>query len=343
MRGIAVIAVVCDGAAVNRGFIQMHVPRTVTKSGVVFDTLNLAAPDRPLFFISDAPHLLKTCRNNLYSSGHVPQKSKTGNPVRILTKNGQKMEWSTIRRLYNANRSDTLRKGYKLNSDAVFLTSKSVMRVPLAENVMNREIADLIRQKGWSDCEELAVYLEHVHDMFRMLNGAHTTHAARTREPLYNAYTSVNDPRFEMLDKILKYFEEWDEEVQKLPLKKKEERAKRILSRETLAGIEITIRGFSGAVKFLLNAGTKFINATVFSQDCLEHYFGRQRCSQGGNRNPDALTYLQNQRNIAAQSGLAFVGRKRGNCAVQPLTLDDFDAKIPKKKKIRKKLEMPEN
>lgn len=35
---------------------------------VVHKTLNVYAPDRFIYFVSDAHHLLKTFRNNLYSS-----------------------------------------------------------------------------------------------------------------------------------------------------------------------------------------------------------------------------------------------------------------------------------
>jgi len=65
---VKVIALVCDGAPTNRAFIKMHTPLTKLKSKVVFDTLNFASPEeRPLFFISDVCHLIKTIRNCLYN------------------------------------------------------------------------------------------------------------------------------------------------------------------------------------------------------------------------------------------------------------------------------------
>ena len=36
---------------------------------VVYKTVNLFAPDRYIYFIADAPHLMKTARNALYHSG----------------------------------------------------------------------------------------------------------------------------------------------------------------------------------------------------------------------------------------------------------------------------------
>ena len=64
------VAAVSDGASQNRTFYRMH-------SGLddhpdvdaVYKTVNLFAPDRYIYFIADAPHLVKTARNALYHSG----------------------------------------------------------------------------------------------------------------------------------------------------------------------------------------------------------------------------------------------------------------------------------
>ena len=68
ISGIAVIAFVSDGCTVNRAFIKKHKPVTILPNGVIFDTVNKAAPHRVLYFLSDVPHLLKTIRHCLYSS-----------------------------------------------------------------------------------------------------------------------------------------------------------------------------------------------------------------------------------------------------------------------------------
>ena len=63
--GVRIIAFICDGCAINRAFIKMHTPsHDVRKSKVVYATVNKAAPERQLFFVSDVPHLLKTLRNS---------------------------------------------------------------------------------------------------------------------------------------------------------------------------------------------------------------------------------------------------------------------------------------
>lgn len=56
-----VIAGVADKAAANQRFIDMH---GGSQTANIF-----AGEERDIFFLSDAPHLLKTIRNNLASSG----------------------------------------------------------------------------------------------------------------------------------------------------------------------------------------------------------------------------------------------------------------------------------
>lgn len=59
--GFKVLALTCDGASTNRTFLKLH---QFSNDDVVYKTTNpYADEDRPLFFISDPPHLIKTVRN----------------------------------------------------------------------------------------------------------------------------------------------------------------------------------------------------------------------------------------------------------------------------------------
>lgn len=57
--GFKVLALTADGASCNRKFFKMH-----SQDKCVYKTENIYSSDkRPLFFISDVPHLMKTVRN----------------------------------------------------------------------------------------------------------------------------------------------------------------------------------------------------------------------------------------------------------------------------------------
>ena len=58
---LKVIATTSDKASANQRLIKMH--------GSLYKARNMFAPERYIYFFSDAPHLVKTVRNNLHSSG----------------------------------------------------------------------------------------------------------------------------------------------------------------------------------------------------------------------------------------------------------------------------------
>ena len=64
--GFKVLAFVSDGASCNRKFYSMHGKGSAGISHKI--TNPYAAEDRPIFFISDIPHLLKTVRNSWANS-----------------------------------------------------------------------------------------------------------------------------------------------------------------------------------------------------------------------------------------------------------------------------------
>ena len=67
MNMLKVLAVTCDGASPNQKLFKMHfhmTPKDEMNLDVTYQTVNLFSPEkRFIYFISDAPHLLKTDRN----------------------------------------------------------------------------------------------------------------------------------------------------------------------------------------------------------------------------------------------------------------------------------------
>lgn len=310
-NGLKVLSFICDGHPVNRAFFKMHTPITKkTHFGVVFDTLNFCAPiERPIFFISDLCHVLKTMRNGFYNSGEGSKKP------RWLIKNGEHIEWKTIVRLYLMYKNCNFRKSYKLNAKNVFPNSYSKMRVRDAAQVLSDTIALDIEQQKWPHTSETVKFIRYCNKFFDCLNGAHSSQAGRHRKPDLAAYTSLDDERFTWLnDVFLMYLVEWREEVEAMPWTPRvKERS--LLPRTTYEGIELAIKGIEGATKYFLDpekGGGKFVMARVFSQDPLEQHFSGQRARGGGNRNPNVSAFQHQQVRSALQRDLG-VGKKRGN------------------------------
>ena len=88
--GLRVRAWTCDGASANRKFFQMHEAVGVgTYQGITYSIVNRYDHDRVIYFICNAPHLIKTVRNHLVNS-HGNQNSKS------LMKEGISISWSHI-------------------------------------------------------------------------------------------------------------------------------------------------------------------------------------------------------------------------------------------------------
>lgn len=188
-------------------------------------------------------------------------------------------------------------------------------------------------------------FLGRFNELVDNLNGAHSAQHKKLNNPRLAPYESTNDFRFEELIQFWKYMQDWREEVNALPNMSKEDKAAKLLSVQTLKGLEITIRSFICCTKFLLRNGTKFIMARVFQQDPIEHYFSQQRGALGGSRNPDCAAYYRNVGLIHVQGKMKM---KRKGSNTEHVQGDEEEYSRPLKKRPRKLaprslLPIPEN
>ncbi|KAE8738331.1 hypothetical protein FOCC_FOCC016192 [Frankliniella occidentalis] len=351
--GVWVIAMVCDGFSTNRAFIRMHTPVTPNENNIVFDTVNKAARHRNLYFIADVPHLLKTVRNCFLNSRWDKLKSR-----RRMVKNNKKISWDFIVKLYNSKKHKSLRKAFKLNPMNVFPDSYSRMKVKYAAEVLSRTVAQALEDEKWVDASETIKFIRLVNDWFDCLNGAHSAVGKKKRNDRLNPYKREDDPRFKQLEEFLEYLEEWKRETESINItgnsvansvnnngeldeseiddgglidEPETPRSKRILSKQTLEGIEMTTRAFPLMIKFLLREGADFINARVFTQDPLEQHFSKVRAGQGGSSNPNSYQVLARNRTIHTIGQLG-MKRRRGNAGEIGDTIEVTNEPLPKRK-----------
>jgi len=335
VNGMEVIAMVADNASTNRRFFQSQkvMPGYGEGAKAVYCTPNRYDLDRPVFLLTDPPHLLKTTRNCLYSSGRKRTNGK--GYIRLLTKNGQRILWDTVLQLYNTEMKNTLKKYYKIKQGDVQLNSYSIMKVNSAAHILSQTTVDAARDNGWTDAEEFAVLCEKVNAAFEMLNGTYSDEGRRKRNYRLNTYESLEDQRFEELLEIWDYFDEWKAEIDRQYPEK--QRNHYLLSVQTHEGWERTLKGFHGAVRYALAvaeaSGDKaFINARKLSQDDLEHYYGKQRAKTGSNTHPSLHEALRSNVQMHVQRKLSFKGGKKGTTAVNTaISLEDLSAPLQKR------------
>ncbi|KAK3928272.1 Relaxin-3 [Frankliniella fusca] len=285
---------------------------------------------------------------------------------RRLEKNGQKIMWSTIVDLYNHQKNKNLRLCPKLNLQSVFLNGYSKLKVKYVACVLSRSVAQMLEDLKWENTAETVNFIRKTNDFLDMLNGAHSQQGHRSRNENLNPYCSTSDHRFGALEGFLNYLQEWraDAEAKGFTnitvdtstqdaapdhqdvddpfdpndeeLVQEDPASVRQLPLQTVEGIQITVRGFIGAVKFLLCAGTRFINARVFCQDPLEQYFSKQMSKCGGSTNPNQYQVQVNQRLIHMANDMACASHS-GNTEVQKTSKAKAlsDEPLPKRRKTK--------
>ena len=213
--GFKVILSCCDGAPENRAFMVMNgCSETVSKTINPFSNLHL-------IFMSDPPHLIKKLRNNIYNSGHKENSSRY---TRCLMLDSKNILWDHI---YSVYLRDKRRHIFStdLRSSHVYLDSLSKMRVKLAVQVLNSKVRkDMERfesdptistQKFICNCEKL----------WGVFNDD---------KPL----SSATDSRVIDLDNVLKFFNDWkDELASKFP--NKSERSSHFITWQTMFDLQV--------------------------------------------------------------------------------------------------------
>lgn len=326
-----VIATTSDGASPNRRFYRLHKPLHGDADGdVCYRTINLYAPHRYVYFFSDAPHLVKTVRNCLKSSG-------SGSFTRYMWNNGQYILWQHITEIFYQDIDSGLKLLPKLTYEHVNLNAYSVMRVNLAAQVLSASVAAVLKSLGPPEATATAKLCEMVDSFFDCLNVRSRTEHGRKRKPFLAPYTSLDDRRFQFLMDFLEYLRLWKESTERRPGNfTQNARGRMFLSWQTHEGFKLTVSSAIEATKFLLEEGMEFVLTERFCQDPLEEYFGKQRQLGRRSDNPDIHKFGYNsntiriQRSISCQSGNTR-GRKEKERAWEQVT----DAKLPCRKKSK--------
>ena len=185
-----VIAATSDGASPNRRFFRLHKPLDGNADGdVCYRTINLYAPHRFIYFFADAPHLVKTTRNCLKSSG-------SGTCTRYMWNDGLYVLWQHIAEMFYQDADNGLKLLPKLTFEHVNLTAYSVMRVNLAAQVLSASVASVLKAFGPPEAEGTAKLCEMMDGFFDSLNVRSTTEHQRKRKPFLAPYISDEDRRY---------------------------------------------------------------------------------------------------------------------------------------------------
>lgn len=137
-----VVAATSDGAYPNRRFYRLHKELNAGAGGdLCYRTVNFYAPHHFIYFFSDAPHLVKTTRNCLKSSG-------SGTCTRHMWNDGNYILWQHITEMFFQDVDNRLKLLLRLTYDHINLNAYSVMRVNLAAQVLSASVASVLKTFG---------------------------------------------------------------------------------------------------------------------------------------------------------------------------------------------------
>jgi len=328
--GLKVVVSTSDKAPENQKLYALH--GEPGEHEVCFKTVNLGNPgpdDRFIYFISDPPHLLKTIRNNLASSG-------SGSNTKLLWNNGHHLLWRHIADLYYQDQRNGLARLPRLSRDHISLTSHSIMKVKLAAQVLSCTVGSVMEAYGPEEAQETARFIKLVDRFFDCLNVRHLDEAHRKRKPDLRAYTEVEDVRFAFLETVfLQYLQDWKLSVDQRIGYTRLEKQKMFLTHQTYRGIIMTVKAFIAVTKYLLQNGVTYVLSNKFCQDPIEEHFGRHRWMGRTHDNPNIRQFGHQENSIRMQRDLSLMIQPRGNVTRQQNGSCSVSAS-PVKKKARK-------
>ena len=307
-----VVATTADGATANRRLFKMHEEMCDLNhdndKDVIYKVLNMYATDRYIYFFSDAPHLLKTCRNCLFHSG-------SGRHSRLMWNNGKELLWTHISSAFHQDQQNGLHLMPRLSMEHIELNSYSVMRVGLAAQVLSKTVSSVLRKFFGENSNATADFCENVNKFFDCFNVRSPKEGELRRNPDLAPYTSDTDYRFRWLeDDFLGYLKDWQESIQKREGNYDDSaKAKMFISWQTYEGLKISIYSLIGVTKFLLANGAEYVLTNKLCQDPVEEYFGRQRAIGRRCDNPSMREFGYNDNKLRIQrSILSLQGNTKG-------------------------------
>ncbi len=146
-----------------------------------------------IYFVSDAPHLVKTVRNCVANSDRHRL-------TRKLWINGKSISWMHIVDLYREHCEDLLySKCPKLKQDHINLTAFSTMKVNLAVQIFSTTAANALEESYGTHAQETVKLLRHMNMFFDCANSRSLTEGTHKRKDNLKPYKDPVEPRWRMI------------------------------------------------------------------------------------------------------------------------------------------------
>ena len=185
------------------------------------------------------------------------------------------------------------------------------MRVSLAKVIFETRTIEAVDELLGDRFDMTVTYLRHVHGIFWIMLWG---------EP----FNSASDPRFDQLRQHLKWFKDWQADVEKNTAEQtKKDSAKFFLAWQTWQNLTV-ITGWIMAVRtFLLEHHGYYVVGKRITQSCVESLFSRVRQMGGGGRQPQLVVYRSCIAAIRVMGDVSAFNMTKANVIESELNLSD--------------------
>lgn len=306
--GFQILYTCMDGAQCNRTFMHINMHDSpdnyVTTSPCSLNNVVL---------MMDFSHVVKKMRNNIIKSG--VQEGCTRN---LTLANGDTIQWQMFKDAYNWDLENALAIHRKLTHEHLYPNTQEKMRNHLAEEVLNLDMLNLLKQ-----------YQSYLGQKGAVLNGAvELVSQTATFIQIFRDVRPVkntNDDRLNSLSQICKWFSDWKTSVEQSNHKNK---YARIMSLQCHEDIQACGIGFIQLCKIVEDKfkSAVYICPALINSDVVENHFNQQRSTyNGANTNPNILQYSKTQNSIML--GQTNISRK-GNAYKSKLVTQPYGFSI---------------
>lgn len=269
--GFHIVLLTSDNSSINSNVI-----RNLTNNGNQSFFYSKNHPDRKIFILFDAPHLIK-CIRNCWINCRTEDKTffyPSFDNIEIVSR----ASFTSLEKLY-FKEQHLLRMGYKLNSKAIFPSSIERQNVNLALKIFDPSTAAALNcifpnEQGTCNFINLICRFWNIFNINNFSKGFKKN--CKDSEPFFK----INDPRLSFLEDFASFLSCWE---------KSNFSGK--LSKQTFFALRFSVTSIIKLIKHLiLDLNFKFVLTNYFQTDCLESTFGIYRQSNGGSFH---ISYMQ--------------------------------------------------
>lgn len=284
--GFKVLYTCMDGAVCNRSFMHICVgPNSYTNYKFISPS---PCTSQPVIFMMDVSHVLKKIRNNIIKSGILNK------CTRILTlPSGLTIQWQMFIDCFKWDQQNSLQLHRKLTNEHLFPDSQLKMRNHLAEDVLDKEMLNLMR-----------TFRNSLGEKGQILDGA-IEFLEKTSEivSIFRDMRPIKlrtDQRLPSLEQISQWFLQWEKHIYEDKSISKTQKSKKLMSAQCHEDIQSCLQGFISLCDYVLKiTSTVYITPGLINSDVIENIFNQQRSTyHGANTNPNVLQYRKSINSI---------------------------------------------